>query len=295
VSEAPPPTPATNPVVTGDGGWDNVAEKWDAWSPFTDAMFGAGTTALLEMLELRPGEKVLELAAGSGGLTLHLARAVGPQGNVLATDLGPKLLQLAARNARAAGLTNVTTRVMDGQSPDLPPASVDAVACRQGLMLFPEPSSALHRLIRVIRPSGRIGVTVFSSPDRNGFVSTPVSALKRWAKPPDDSTPPSHRPGPFSLGKPGQLEGLLVGAGFEDVRSRLAASSIRPASGEELMRFYREVLSGLVSDVPEPEREEAWEGIARAIAKYAAPDSNGIPCELLVVTARKPSGVVSPS
>jgi SAM-dependent methyltransferase len=265
-----------------------VAEQWNAWSATTDALFGPGTVALLELLRLQSGERVLELAAGSGGLTLPLARAVGPDGHVLATDLGPKLLEFAARNARAAGLRNVSTRVMDGQRPDVPDASIDVVACRQGLMLFPDPAVALEGLLRVLRPGGRIGLTVFTTPERNGFLSTPAAAFARWAPPPVAGAPPG--PGPFSLGAPGLLESMLLRTGFRDVQHRVVSSWFRPASVEEMTRFYREVVPGLAAQVPEPDRDEAWRQVARSLEQYVAAGSSGVPCELLVVRALRPDG-----
>ena len=272
-----------------DVGWDPVAEQWNAWSPVTDAMFGPATTALLAMLDLRPGEKVLELAAGSGGLTLHLAQAVGPSGQVIATDLGPKLLQFTEQNARAAGFSNVVVRVMNGQNADLPENSTDAVACRQALMLFPDPASALRASLRVLRPSGRLGVTVFSTLERNGFLATPIAAVSRWAKPNASAKGTPESPGPFSLGAPGQLEEMFARTGFIDVKSRLVSSSFRARTVDEMMRFYREVLTGLVSDVPEAEKERAWTEIAQSLSKYVRPGSAGAPIELLVVTGRKPA------
>jgi SAM-dependent methyltransferase len=282
---------ASNPIELRppvDEGWDPVAERWDAWSPVTDHLFGPATTALLEMLALKPGEQVLELAAGSGGLTLHLARAVGPSGRVLATDLGPKMLRLAARNAARAGQSNVDTRVMDGQNPDVASASIDVVACRQALMLFPDSAQALEHLFPILRPSGRIGVTVFSTFARNRFLAVPVEALARWEKPLEDSPAETGGPGPFSLGARGKLEAMLGRAGFTDVKSRIVASTLRTRSVEEMLRFYREILSGLVSDVPEAERENAWAEIGKALVVFSKGDVVEAPCEILVVTARRP-------
>ena len=285
--EARDPSLARKPETPVAEGWDPVAERWDAWSKVTDELFSPATMSLLEMLDLKPGERVLELAAGSGGLTLHLARAVGGKGDVLATDLGPKMLQLAAHNARVAGLSNVSTRVMDGENPDLPDNSVDAAACRQGLMLFPHPLAALEGLFRIVQPGGRVAVSVFTTPERNGFLMTPMGALARWSKPENDKA--ADGPGPFSLGAPGKLEGLFLRAGYRDVRSRIASSSFRAASTDDFVRFYREVLPGLAADVPEGEREEAWASVAAAVAKYAQAGGGGAPCELLIVSGHKPA------
>lgn len=270
--------------------WDSVAEKWDAWGPVVDRWFAPATSVLLAMLDLKPRDRVLELASGSGGLTLHLARAIGSEGRVVATDVGPNMVKLAARNARAVGLSNVVARVMDGENPDVTWASMDAVACRQGLMFFADPAGALGRLYKVLRPGGRIGLTVFSTPDRNGFLANPIAILSRWAYPEIDPPATADGPGPFSLSKPGLLESIVREAGFVDVQSQRVSAPLRLPTVDELVRFDREILGDPLGDRPAEVQRAAWSEIARASSAYAGPGSDGAPCELLVVGARRPVG-----
>lgn len=270
-------------------GWDALAEKWDSWASVVDSWFEPATKVLLEMVRLKPGDRVLELAAGSGGLTLHLARVVGPEGRVIATDVGPNMVRLLARNARVAGLSNVVARVMDGENPDKSWASMDVVVCRQGFMFFTDPAAALQRLIRTLRPAGTLGLTVFSTPDRNEFMATALSILSRWSRPPDAPAPPTSGPGPFSLGAPGLLESMARASGFTDVEARTVSSPLRLASLAELLRFYHDILGDLVEELPPEIQRKAWDEVARACRTYAGADSDGAPCEILVVTGRRPS------
>jgi ubiquinone/menaquinone biosynthesis C-methylase UbiE len=272
--------------------WDDIAEKWDAWGPIVDAWLAPVTAALLASLRLKLGDRVLEIAAGSGGLTIHLARAVGPEGRVLATDVGPNMVKLAARNARAAGLSNVVTRVMDGETPDIAWASMDAVACRQGAMFFADPESAIGRIFRILRPGGRFGATVFTQPERNGFVTTPNSILTRWSDPTKESasnaTPGG--PGAFSLAEPGLLESIFKRAGFSEVVSQTIAVPLRLPSIEELLRFDREILGNPVADKSPEVQQKAWREVAEASSGYVGAGSRGAPAELLVVSGRRPVG-----
>jgi ubiquinone/menaquinone biosynthesis C-methylase UbiE len=269
--------------------WDTIAEKWDAWGPFVDQWFGPATVTLLDMLHISPGERVLELAAGSGGFTRHLAHAVGPEGRVLATDLGPNMVKLAARNLRAAGVSNVVTRVMDGENPDLSWASMDVVVSRQGVMFFADPGGAFERLIRVLRPGGRIGVTVFSAPERNGFITTPMGILSRWSSPDGVEASPVGGPGPFALSAPGLLESLFQRAGFVGVESRTVPLPLRLSSVEELLRFDREILGDPLSEKTPDVQKAAWRAVADASSGYVGPGSTGAPCEFLVVTGKRPA------
>ena len=92
--------------------WQTAAEAWNRWGPFIDQWLGAATETMLDLSNVQSGSRVLDVAAGSGGQTLATARRVGPSGYVLATDISSNILDFAASNARAAGLTNVETRWM---------------------------------------------------------------------------------------------------------------------------------------------------------------------------------------
>jgi ubiquinone/menaquinone biosynthesis C-methylase UbiE len=262
--------------------WDRRAEQWDEWTPMVDAWFAPPTDRMLEYLRLRPGDSVLELAAGTGGFTRHLARAVGRSGRVIATDSGPQMVKVAHRNAESAGLANVATRVMDGEDPDVEPRSVDAVACRQGVMFFGDPARSFERLARVIRPGGRLVVSVFSVPEHNGFMTTPGAILSRWADPAGATPAPADGPGPYSLSVPGRLEALFRTAGFDGVRVDAVECPLRMPNLDALLRFYRELMGVVVKELPADVQEKAWAEVARACAGYAGPSSFGAPCETLV-------------
>ena len=98
----------------------------------------AGNRRMLDLAKIGPGSRVLDVAAGAGDQTLQTAARVGPSGHVLATDISPKILDFAARNARTAGFANVETKVLDGENLDVPEASFDAVISRVGLIYFPD-------------------------------------------------------------------------------------------------------------------------------------------------------------
>lgn len=270
--------------------WDARAEEWDAWTPVVDAWFAPATALLLQHLAVQPGHRVLELAAGSGGFTRHLARAVGPDGRVLATDSGPNMVKLAARNALAQGLSNVTTRVMDGEHPDVSWASMDGVASRQGVMFFAKPEAAFAQLVRVLRPGGRLSVSVFTTSNRNGFLSVPARILSHWVDP-DGTTPkPPEGPGPFSLGKPGQLEEMLRRTGYDEVRSDTVACTLRMPTADDLLRFYHEILGDTVRDLGLTQQEQAWAEVRRTCEPFVDPSGPGAPSEILVASGRRPPG-----
>jgi len=110
--------------------WQTAAEAWNRWGPFIDQWLGTATETMLDLANVHAGSQVLDVAAGAGGQTLAAARRVGPSGHVLAIDISSNILEFAASNARAAGLSNVETRVLDGEDLEVAPESFDAVISR---------------------------------------------------------------------------------------------------------------------------------------------------------------------
>jgi ubiquinone/menaquinone biosynthesis C-methylase UbiE len=162
--------------------WENAAEAWDRWGPLLGEWLGLATERMLDLAGVKPGSRVLDVAAGAGEQTLRAAHRVGPSGHVLATDISPAILAYAAAAARRAGLQNVATRELDGEALDVLPAdSFDAVISRVGLIYFPDQQKALVGMKRVLKPGGRIAAIVYSTAENNKFFSIPVSIIRRRA------------------------------------------------------------------------------------------------------------------
>jgi ubiquinone/menaquinone biosynthesis C-methylase UbiE len=146
---------------------DDAATRWNrlrytAWSTFYDSLVGFGRQRkrAVELLALRPGERVLIVGAGTGADLPYLPGDV----EVLATDLTPAML---ARARPKAGPL-VELRVMDAQSLDLRDASFDVVLLHLILAVVPDPVACLREAVRVLRVAGRISVfDKFARPDRS--------------------------------------------------------------------------------------------------------------------------------
>jgi SAM-dependent methyltransferase len=267
--------------------WQDAAEAWHRWGPTLGQWLGPATELMFDLARIGPGARVLDVAAGAGEQTLSAARRVGPEGRVLATDISSRILELAAGEARRAGLDNVDVRVMDGENLDLPDAGFDAVVSRVGLIYFPDRQRALAGMKRVLAPGGRIAAIVYSTAEHNGFFSLPVSIIRRRA---GLGPPLPGQPGPFSLGGPGVLENVLREAGFRDVEARVVPAPLRLPSAAECLRFEKEsfgALHQMLAGLDEAARAEAWDEIARALAAFEGPDGFVGPCELVVAAGVK--------
>lgn len=264
--------------------WEAAAEAWDRWSPLLARWLGPATEALLEMTHIGPGSRVLDVAAGAGEQTLAAARRVGPGGQVLATDISPTILRYAKAAAERASLQNVQTRELDGERHDLlPEASFDAAISRVGLIYFPDQQRALAGIRQALRPGGRFGAVVYSTPEKNPFFALPIGIIRRRAQLPP---PLPGQPGPFSLGGEGVLARALEQAGFRDVQVRKVDSPVRVPTAAECVRFEREsfgALHQMMAAMTDDERADTWDEIQRTLARFEAPEGGFVgPCEMLV-------------
>jgi ubiquinone/menaquinone biosynthesis C-methylase UbiE len=279
-------TPRFDPVKykqTTREQWQEAAERWHDWGPTLEEWLGEATEAMLEMAGVGAGSRVLDVAAGAGGQTIAAARRVGSTGYVLATDISPNILEFASAAAQDEGLTNVETRVMDGEELEgLEESTFDAVISRVGLIYFPDRRSALAGMLRALKPGGKLAAVVYSTPENNKFFSIPVSIIRRRAQLPP---PLPGQPGPFSLGADGVLEDAYRQAGFREVETRIVPSPLHLSSATECVRFEREpfgALHQMLSGLPESERGAVWEEVEEELRQFEGADGFEGPCEMVV-------------
>lgn len=268
--------------------WQAAAPAWAAWGPVLEDWLGAATAQMLDRAGVAGGSRVLDVAAGAGGQSLAAARRAGPTGSVLATDISSNILEYAAASARAEGLTNLSTQVADGEEIGVEPGQYDAVISRLGLMFFPDRDRAVGGMRDALRPGGRFAAIVYSTPDRNGFFSTPITLVRERTRQPP---PIPGQPGPFGLGEPGLLEKVLLAAGFTDVTVDTVEAPVRLPDAAEFTRFAREsfgALHQMMSGLDEAERATLWADVEKAVSVYETPAGFAGPCELLIGAGTKP-------
>jgi SAM-dependent methyltransferase len=241
---------------------------------------------LLDLTAPRPGERVLELACGPGGLGLAAAERVVPGGEVVLSDVAPGMTAIAAARARELGLRNVVTRDLDLEFIDEPDASYDVVLCREGLMLVPEPARAAAEIRRVLRPGGRVGLAVWGPRQRNPWLGIVFDAVSEQFGAP---VPPPGTPGPFSLEDSRELAQILSSAGLVDVEISELSTPYRAASAEEWWQRTCALAGPLaqrLAALPEPAARALEARAQAAVAVYEAPGGGlDIPGVSLVAVA----------
>jgi ubiquinone/menaquinone biosynthesis C-methylase UbiE len=147
-------------------GWDRAAEHYER---FWSAQLEPAQRLLLEMAALEPGERVLDIACGTGLVSFPATEAVGPSGRLLGTDLSETMVATARELAAGRGLSNTDFERMDAESLKVPDDSFDVALCALGLMYVPDPDRAFAEMRRVVRPGGRIVAAVWGARAKCGW------------------------------------------------------------------------------------------------------------------------------
>jgi len=147
-------------------GWDLAVEPY---AQHWHALLAGVQAELLAQAAPQPGEQVLDVACGTGVVSLAMAAAVGPGGRVLGIDLSAGMVASAEARAQAAGVSQARFARMDAEALTLPAASFDLVVCALGLMYVPDADAALREVQRVLRPGGRAVFAVWGERARCGW------------------------------------------------------------------------------------------------------------------------------
>ena len=263
----------------------DVAEDWQRRKAQRAKVNAVANETMLDLADLRAGSRVLDVAAGTGEQTILAAQRVGPSGYVMAVDISENMLQLAAKAIRDAGLSNVETRVMDAADIDLEGDSFDAVMCRQGLMLFPDPGKALAEMRRVVKPGSRVVTLVWSSAEKNPYHWLPLSISRRIGNIP---SPGPGEPGMFTLGAPPILEALFRSAGFDKVFVQAVPLQRRFASAAAAVESMQTpILHQITAKLSEAERVRAQTEIEQEFSRFQGPNGVEFPGEFLIAVGTK--------
>ncbi len=252
--------------------WDTAVPRLKDWGSFLVQQLQPVSERMLELADIQPGSRVLDVATGGGEPAVTAAYRVGASGHVIATDLSPQMVALGRERAAELGLDNIDFREMDAEAPDLPENSFEIVLCRFGLMFLPNPQGALERLHQLLVPGGRLVAAVWGPPPKVPFARWPMEVAMRVLQVP---APPPQLPGPFSLADSHRLEQLLTQAGFTAVQTEPMLLTLEWASVDDYIRFQQAILTGfntLLAKFPAEQQAEVWRAIAEAAGQSTTPD-----------------------
>jgi SAM-dependent methyltransferase len=242
---------------------------------------------LLEHARLEPGLRVLELACGTGDPALEIARRVGPDGRVTATDLSPQMLGECRKNASAAGIANMDFAAVDAENLQFDRESFDRVTSRLGVMYFVDVQRALAEFKRVLVPDGIVALQAWGLPDESPYFMNAVGPFLRRLSPPP---PPADAPTPLRFAPPGKLVGALTAAGFSDIREDRRTTVLPwPGPPNELWQHLSEIavpLRPLFDGLSGDERSVAIGESVAGYAQYYDGKTVNVPASIVTVSAR---------
>jgi len=226
--------------------WSTVARAWEARRDRLFENTRSVSEWLVDRVDPRPAQTVLEVTAGPGETGFLAASRIGPKGHLISSDFVPAMVEAERRGAAERHLDNVECRLIDAQQIDLPDDSVDGVLSRFGLMLVPEPERALREIRRVLRPHGRCAYATWGPPDRNPWLFLLVKALRENGHaPPGDPFAPG---GVFSLATAESNHELAAAAGFTDLTIDEITGTMRFADPDDYWSFNVAV-AGPIADL----------------------------------------------
>jgi len=260
---------------------------WDLAEPLYERYWGRqlapAQRRLLEHAAVQPGERVLDVACGTGSVTLPAAWAVGPEGHVLATDISGAMVRRTAEEAWREGVGWVETRRANAEDPVGSDGTFDVVLCALGLMYVPDPVRALAAMRRALRPGGRAVVAVWGALNRCGWAEVFPIVDRRVRS---DVCPPF-----FQLGTGDVLANAFALAGFELVTGERMDTTLRYRSARAALgaAFQGGPVALAYSRFDVSTRTEAHAEYLASIAPYRRGTGYAIPGEFLIASGVAPA------
>lgn len=226
--------------------WDDIAVNFDRY--ITPAANWALAKTTLHLAGLKPGMHFLDVASGSGALSLPAAR-LGAK--VLAIDISPVMIERLKSRADEEGLSNLRSQVMDGHHLELKENTFDISGSQFGVMLFPDFRQGLSEMVRITRPGGTVFLVTFGSMQKVELLSMFLQAV-REAVPGFTGISPEAPPLPFQLSDEGVLQEKMEEAGIKNVLVKPIAHRLSFHTGAEIWKWVtscnplaNQIISGL--------------------------------------------------
>lgn len=260
-------------------GWDLAAHDYE---PHWQAQLAPAQATMMALASLAPGERVLDVACGTGLVSFDAARAVGSDGRVIGIDISGLMVDAAQRRARGRQLPNASFARMDAETLDLPDAVFDIALCALGLMYMPDPQRALREMRRVLRPGGRVALAVWGERSQCGW--SPLFPIV------DAEVTSAVCPLFFHLGQKDALAQLCFDVELEVIEQRRIASPLSYANADEACNaaFVAGPVALAWSRFDDEARARMRDRYVEAIEPWRDGQGYRIPGEFVIVSAVTP-------
>lgn len=249
--------------------WDRVAAGWKKWWRTLENGAQHVSDRLVDLAEVEPGQRVLDIATGIGEPALIAASRVGSAGRVVAADISKQMLDIARDRASALGLTNVEFIEADAERLDFPDSSFDAILCRWGLASLSDPSNALTKIRHMLTPNGSFATSAWDEASKLPLTTIAATVAQEMfhLTPPRPETP---------LGLAGgALESVMISAGYTDVRAEEMTVTLELPSAEAFTQYLMDVspvLAALLYDQLPRRQAEYRHRLVEEVRRYTTDD-----------------------
>jgi len=237
----------------------------------------------VEVAAIKPGDRVLDVACGTGVLTRLLANKIGSAGQVVGFDLNAGMLA----RARASGETAAAIEWRLGNATDMPfaDAAFDCVICQHGLQFIPNKAAAVSEMHRVLADRGRTVISVWRSIEHCPWQAAIADAVERNV----GREQAAQIRSAFSFGDADQLQQIIVAAGFRGVEIRIERETIRHASMAEYVPGYISAtpVAAAVAGLDKEAQEKITTDVRDALAAYRVGDGLAAPVEAHVAIGHR--------
>jgi len=273
--------------------WNDVlVPKFVRWKHIIVDGLTLHSEAIFPTLRVHAGDKVVDVGCGFGDTAIKLARLVGPTGSVLAMDCCDGFLEFGRRDAREAGISNITFLENDVQTYPFEPTH-DFCFSRFGTQFFENPVVGLRNMRKCLKPGGIMTMIVWRDIKDNPWLGSAKEALLRFLPPPGENAQ-SCGPGPFSMADTSVVTKQLEIAGYKDIQfERVDAQVFVGKDVDDAVAFqlalgpageiYREA-----GKLAEERHEEIAAALKAELAKYKGPNGVMMDSSSWKVTAINP-------
>ena len=274
--------------MSDQGQWQvagSAAETYER--ALVPAVFAAWTLLVVDLADPRQGERVLDVACGTGVVARLAAQRVGPTGQVVGVDLNPGMLTVAASITSSAAPTSapIAWREASATKMPLPDAAFDIAYCQLGLQFFPDRPAALREMYRVLVSGGRLALMVWRGIEHSPGFDVLAGALARHVS----GEAASIMRAPFGLADAGELRALVAAAGFREITIRPAAGTVRFPSAARFVQDYvaGSPLASHVAKVSDEARTALVSEVDGALRSWFAGGALAFPIEAHLASAKK--------
>jgi SAM-dependent methyltransferase len=268
--------------------WRESAPYWEKHATTVRRLFTPISAALIRTARIGAGQRVLDVAGGTGEPSLEIAGVVAPEGGVVCTDVVAEMVAAAARLARERAIHNITFKQCAADSLPFDDDAFDAAVSRLGAMFFNDVLASLREMLRVVKPAGVIALAVWSDRTLNPFFSIVTEVMERYLpSPPEDPD----APGAFRFAERGKLARALEEAGAVNVQERVLdfriEAALTPAEFWQLRSEISDSLRAKVARLTADQLAQVVREVEQRLEAFFNEGRLSMPAQVMIISGNK--------